>query len=76
MYLIRSDNMNYSENDFKYDILQERQKYVYLKKGLPIYTAYFTIDFTYGNKEPIYLNDIYNYDTKMVNSIYFYPDNK
>jgi L,D-transpeptidase YcbB len=72
IYLINSDNLKYSENNFKHDILQEEQKYVYLKKLMPIYTTYYTIDFAYDNKQLVFLNDIYNYDTKMVNYIYFY----
>jgi murein L,D-transpeptidase YcbB/YkuD len=74
LYLIKNDSLHYSSNDLKNDLLQEKQKYVYIRKPIPIYTAYFTAE-TQHNGQLLFFDDIYGYDTKMVTNILFYNKN-
>ena len=67
-YLIKDDSINYPLNSFKHDLLLEKQKYVYIKHPLPLYTNYFTVEVNkYG--ETIYLIDVYKRDEKMLNAL-------
>ncbi|MEO6902489.1 MAG: L,D-transpeptidase family protein [Bacteroidia bacterium] len=67
-YLIRDDSARYPKDSLKYDLLQEKQKYIYLRKPITIYTNYFTAEVDeWGNL--FLLNDIYGYDKKMLNAL-------
>ncbi|MBA3704899.1 MAG: L,D-transpeptidase family protein, partial [Bacteroidetes bacterium] len=41
-FLIRDDSLNYPSDSLMLDLLQEQQKYVYIKYPIPIYINYFT----------------------------------
>ena len=67
-YLIKDDSVNYPLNSFKQDLLLEKQKYVYMKNPLPIYSNYFTFEINkYG--EVTYIIDVYRRDEKMLNAL-------
>ena len=68
-FLIRDDSLNYPINEFKMDLLQEEQKYVYIKHPIPIYINYFTTEVDEYN-ELFFFIDIYKFDEKMLKSLY------
>jgi murein L,D-transpeptidase YcbB/YkuD len=68
-FLIRDDSVRYPPDSLKYDLLQEKQKYIYLRKPIAIYTNYFTAEVDeWGNL--FLFNDIYGYDKKMLTALY------
>ena len=67
-FLIRDDSLNYPIDSFMKDLKTEKQKYIYIKKAIPIYVNYFTIEVG-KNNELLFLMDVYNRDKKMLESL-------
>jgi murein L,D-transpeptidase YcbB/YkuD len=68
-FLIRDDSVNYPVDSLKIDLLQEEQKYVYIKHPVPIYINYFTTEVD-DNDELYFFIDVYKLDEKMLKSLY------
>ena len=68
LYLIRKDSIRYPSDSLRFDLMEEKQKYVYLRHPFPIYINYFTIEVNKHN-ELIYLLDVYKRDEKMLHSL-------
>ena len=68
-FLIRDDSVNYPLASLKMDLLKEEQKYVYIKRPIPIYINYFTTEVD-DNNELFFFIDVYNRDEKMLNALY------
>jgi L,D-transpeptidase YcbB len=71
LYLIHKDSLRYPSDSLRCDLIEEQQKYVYLRHPFPIYINYFTVEVNKQN-ELIYLMDVYKRDEKMLRSL----DNK
>ena len=67
-FLIRDDSLNYPIDSFMKDLKTEKQKYIYIKKAIPIYVNYFTIEVG-KNNELLFFMDVYNRDKKMLESL-------
>ncbi len=68
-FLIRDDSVNYPKNSLMLDLLEETQKYVYVKHPIPIYINYFTAEVD-ENNELFYFIDVYKRDEKMLKALY------
>ena len=67
-FLIRDDSVKYPVDSLLSDISKQQQKYVYLKKPIPIYINYFTVEADEHN-ELHYFIDVYKRDEKMLRSL-------
>ncbi len=67
-FLIRDDKRNYPLDSLKMDLLKEEQKYMYIKKPIPIYIRYFTAE-AEANNEVFFFIDVYNRDAKMLKAL-------
>lgn len=68
-YLIRDDSLKYPIDSLLFDLFKEEQKYVYLKRPIPIYINYFTVEID-ENQQLFYLIDVYERDKKMLKELY------
>lgn len=68
-FLIRDDSLRYSADSLMFDLFKEEQKYVYLKRPVPIYINYFTVEVD-ENGQLFYFIDIYKRDEKMQKELY------
>ncbi len=68
-FLIRDDSLNYPKDSLMMDLLQETQKYVYIKHPISIYINYFTAEVD-ENNELFYFIDVYKRDEKMLKALY------
>lgn len=68
-FLIRDDSLRYPSDSLMFDLFKEEQKYVYLKRPIPIYTNYFTVEL-YENDQLFYFIDVYKRDEKMWKELY------
>lgn len=64
-FLIRDDSVRYPVDSLLADISKQQQKYVYIKKPIPIYINYFTVEVD-EYYEIHYFIDIYKRDEKMM----------
>jgi murein L,D-transpeptidase YcbB/YkuD len=68
-YLIRDDSLNYPVDSLLVDLDMQKQKYVYMKRPIPIYVDYFTAEVNeYG--ELFFFIDVYGRDEKMKKSLF------
>ena len=67
-FLIRDDSINYPLDSLKMDFLKEEQKYVYIRRPIPIYINYFTAEVD-KNNELFFFIDVYKRDEKMLKGI-------
>lgn len=67
-FLIRDDSINYPLDSLKMDFLREEQKYIYIKRPIPIYINYFTAEVD-KNNELFFFIDVYKRDEKMLKGI-------
>jgi murein L,D-transpeptidase YcbB/YkuD len=67
-FLIRDNKRHYPDDSLKMDLLKEKQKYVYIKRPIPIYINYFTAEVNEYNELYFYM-DVYARDEKMLRSI-------
>lgn len=67
-FLIREDSVRYPSDSLMVDLLREKQKYVYLKKPIPIYINYYTAEVD-KNEELFYFIDVYRKDEKMLKAL-------
>ncbi|MGQ0827141.1 MAG: L,D-transpeptidase family protein [Bacteroidota bacterium] len=68
-FLIRDDSLNYPVDSLMYDLLEEKQKYVYIKRPIPIYIDYHTSEVDENNALYFFI-DIYKRDEKMLKALY------
>jgi murein L,D-transpeptidase YcbB/YkuD len=68
-FLIRDDSIHYPLDSLKIDLLNEVQKYVYVKHPIPIYINYFTTEVD-ANGELFFFIDVYGRDKKMLKALY------
>jgi murein L,D-transpeptidase YcbB/YkuD len=68
-FLIRDDSVKYPMDSLKSDLLKEQQKYVYMKRPVPIYITYYTAE-TLANESLVFFIDIYGRDEKMIKILY------
>ncbi len=68
-YLIRDDSLKYTVDQLQIDLSKPVQKYIYLKRPIPIYVNYFTIEADENNKL-FYFMDVYMRDEKMLKELY------
>lgn len=68
-YLIRDDSLKYPIDSLLFDLFKEEQKYVYLKRPIPIYINYFTVEID-ENQQLFYFIDVYERDKKMLKELY------
>jgi murein L,D-transpeptidase YcbB/YkuD len=68
-FLIRDDSLKYPMDSLKSDLLKEQQKYVYMKRPIPIYITYYTAE-TLANDSLVFFIDIYGRDEKMIKILY------
>ncbi len=68
-FLIRDDSARYPLDSLNVDLLKEKQKYVYLKRPIPIYINYFTAEVD-NNNELFYFIDVYKRDEEMIKVLY------
>lgn len=68
-YLIRDDSLRYPVDTLLFDLFKEEQKYVYLKRPMPIYINYFTVEAD-KNDQLYYFIDVYKRDEKMIKELY------
>lgn len=67
-FLIRDDSLKYPKDSLMVDLLQEKQKYVYIRHPINIYINYYTAEVdAYG--EILFFNDIYKRDEKMLKAL-------
>ncbi|HEY0029497.1 MAG TPA: L,D-transpeptidase family protein [Bacteroidia bacterium] len=67
-FLIRDDSIKYPVDSLISDTAKHQQKYVYLKKPIPIYINYFTVEV--GDYfERRYFIDVYKRDEKMLKAL-------
>ncbi len=67
-FLIRDDSRNYPLDSLKMDLLKEEQKYVFIKRPIPIYINYFTAEVD-DNNELFFFIDVYKKDEKMLKAL-------
>jgi murein L,D-transpeptidase YcbB/YkuD len=68
-FLIREDSLKYPVDSLIADLAREKQKYVYMRKPIPVYINYFTAEANeYG--ELFFFIDVYARDEKMLNALY------
>lgn len=67
-FLIRDDSVRYPFDSLKMDLLKEEQKYVYLRKPVPIYVNYFTAEVD-EDGALFFFMDIYRRDEKMLKAL-------
>jgi len=68
-FLIRDDSVKYPMDSLRSDLLKEQQKYVYMKRPVPIYITYYTAE-TLVNQSLVFFIDIYGRDEKMIKILY------
>ena len=68
-FLIRDDSLNYPVDSLMLDLLEEKQKYIYIKHPIPIYINYFTAEVDETNAL-YYFIDVYKHDEKMLKALY------
>ncbi len=68
-FLIRDDSLKYPIDSLKSDLLKEQQKYVYLKRPIPIYINYYTAEANEYGWINFYI-DVYRRDEKMIAVLY------
>jgi murein L,D-transpeptidase YcbB/YkuD len=68
-FLIRDDSIKYPADSLMMDLLQEKQKYVYIKHPIPIYINYFTAEVDEYGALAFFI-DIYKRDEKMLKALY------
>ena len=68
-YLIREDSLKYPVDSLMYDLTYEKQKYVYMRRPIPIYIAYFTAEVN-ALGELFFFYDVYGLDEKMKKALY------
>ncbi len=67
-FLIRDDSVRYPVDSLLSDISKQQQKYVYLRKPIPIYINYFTVEAD-EHHELHYFIDVYKRDEKMLRAL-------
>ncbi|HET6226323.1 MAG TPA: L,D-transpeptidase family protein [Bacteroidia bacterium] len=68
-YLIREDSVKYPVDSLMYDLTYEKQKYVYIRKPIPIYITYYTAEVN-DLGELFFFYDVYGLDEKMKKALY------
>ncbi|MBL7882847.1 MAG: L,D-transpeptidase family protein, partial [Bacteroidia bacterium] len=68
-FLIRDDSLKYPVDSLKADLLKEQQKYVYVKRPIPVYFNYFTVE-TSNDYPILFFIDMYRRDEKMLKALY------
>lgn len=68
-FLIRDDSLNYPADSLMLDLLEEKQKYVYIKHPIPIYINYYTAEVDENNALYFFI-DVYKRDEKMLKGLY------
>ncbi|MCW3083420.1 MAG: ErfK/YbiS/YcfS/YnhG family protein [Bacteroidetes bacterium] len=68
-FLIRDDSVKYPKDSLMLDLLQEKQKYVYIKHPITIYINYYTVEAD-AYHELHFFNDVYERDEKMLKALY------
>jgi len=68
-FLIRDDSIKYPVDSLKADLLKEQQKYVYIKRPIPVYFNYFTVE-TSNDYPILFFIDMYRRDEKMLKALY------
>ncbi len=68
-FLIRDDSIKYPKDSLLLDLLQEKQKYVYIKHPITIYINYYTVEAD-AYHELHFFNDVYKCDEKMLKALY------
>lgn len=69
MYLIRNDTLRHLPDSVQVWLAQQKQKYVALNSGIPLYIRYFTCEADSTGKIKFY-PDIYGYDTVMMKEMF------
>lgn len=69
-YLIREDSVKYPVDSLLHDLTYEKQKYIYLRRPIPIYLTYFTAEVN-DLGELFFFYDVYGMDEKMRKALYF-----
>ncbi|MDF2437434.1 MAG: ErfK/YbiS/YcfS/YnhG family protein [Bacteroidota bacterium] len=67
-FLIRDDSVRYPVDSLNVDLSKEEQKQINLRKPIPIYINYFTVEVD-EYMEIHYFNDIYGRDEKMLRAL-------
>jgi murein L,D-transpeptidase YcbB/YkuD len=68
-FLIREDSVKYPVDSLTADLAREKQKYIYMRKPIPVYINYFTAEVN-EHGELFFFIDVYKRDEKMMNSLY------
>ncbi len=68
-FLIRDDSVKYPVDSFMADLSREQQKYVYMKKPVPVYIRYFTAEVDENGQLNFFI-DVYKRDEKMLEELY------
>jgi len=68
-YLIREDSLKYPVDSLLHDLTYEKQKYIYIRRPIPIYITYFT---AHVNElgELFFYCDVYGLDEKMKKNLH------
>lgn len=67
-FLVRDDSVRYPFDSLKMDLLKEEQKYVYLRRPLPIYVNYISAEVN-EDGELFFFIDVYRRDEKMLKAL-------
>lgn len=68
-YLIREDSIKYPVDSLLVDLDREKQKYIYMRRPLPVYIDYFTAEVTDAG-ELFFFIDVYDRDEKMKKALF------
>jgi murein L,D-transpeptidase YcbB/YkuD len=68
-FLIREDSLKYPVDSLTADLSREKQKYVYMRKPIPVYINYFTAEVN-EHGQLFFFIDVYGRDEKMLRSLY------
>ncbi len=68
-FLIREDSVKYPADSLIADLKKEKQKYIYMRKPIPIYINYFTAEVN-ERGELFFFIDVYGRDEKMWRALY------
>lgn len=68
-FLIRDDSVKYPVDSLQADLLKEKQKYVYIRRPIPVYFNYYTAEVDDNGGLFLFL-DFYRKDEKMLKALY------